>query len=283
MLAQVRTLLNEEDVDHQSLLEIALADGQTMFAFQTSGSKAVDCWHRLRDVFSKTAKASADDKDNRGNKDNKDVLHFTPVILGTDHSFELLMEHLGDLSEEPPASTQALIAQANNIDCQNWLAERLERFVCPTGEWPSAIKVGLVTEPDLFEMNDQPLAINNWDQDQHKMTLGERVYIGLLPTTKSYEIPILLRFGGEANCPISPEHCAMLKRWSEIYGASLMAIEPSVIECFVEEPPMTKEQALKAAREHYGYCSDRVEQAEGELAPYAYELLNSSLWTFWWD
>lgn len=274
MLAQVRTLLDEEDVDHQSLLEIALADGQTMFAFQTSGSKAVDCWHRLREVLTRTAKTSAADQN---------LLPLTPVILGTEHSFELLMEHLGDLSEEPPASTQALIAQANNIDCQNWLAERLERFVCPTGEWPSAIKVGLVTEPDLFDMKDQPLAINNWDQDQHKMTLGERVYIGLLPTTKSYEIPILLRFGGEAPCPISPEHCAMLKRWSEIYGANLMAIEPSVVECFVEEPPMTKEQALKAAREHYGYCSDRVEQAEGELAPYAYELLNSSLWTFWWD
>jgi hypothetical protein len=273
MLAQVRTLLQEEDVDHQSLLEIALADGQTMFTFQTSGSKAVDYWHRLRETGSKAAKASPD-----GN-----ALLLTPVILGTDQSFELLMEHLGDLSEEPPASTQALIAQANNIDCQNWLAERLERFVCPTGEWPSAIKVGLVAEPDLFELQDLPLAINNWDQDHHKMTLGESVYIGLLPTAKSYEIPILLRFGGQGNCPISPEHCAMLKRWSEIYGASLMAIEPSVIECFVEEPPMTKEQALKAAREHYGYCSDRVEQAEGELAPYAYELLNSGLWSFWWD
>jgi hypothetical protein len=274
MLAQVRSLLIEEDVDHQSLLEIALADGQTMFAFQTSGSKAVDCWHRLREALSRTAKASGTDKA---------AAQFSPVILGTDQSFELLMEHLGELSDEPPASTQALVAQANNIDCQNWLAERLERFVCPTGDWPSAIKVGLVAEPDLFELQDQPLAINNWDQDQHKMTLGERVYIGLLPTTKSYEIPILLRFGGLANCPNSPEHCAMLKRWSEIYGACLMAIEPNVIECFVEEPPMTKEQALKAAREHYGYCSDRVEQAEGELAPYAYELLNSGLWTFWWD
>jgi hypothetical protein len=273
MLAQVRTLLSEEEVDHQSLLEIALADGQTMVTFQTSGSKAVDYWHRLRETCSKAAKASPD-----GN-----TLLLTPIILGTDQSFELLMEHLGDLSEEPPASTQALIAQANNIDCQNWLAERLERFVCPTGEWPSAIKVGLVAEPELFELQDLPLAINNWDQDHHKMTLGESVYIGLLPTAKSYEIPILLRFGGQGNCPISPEHSAMLKRWSEIYGASLMAIEPSVIECFVEEPPMTKEQALKAAREHYGYCSDRVEQAEGELAPYAYELLNSGLWSFWWD
>jgi hypothetical protein len=123
MLAQVRTLLQEEDVDHQSLLEIALADGQTMFTFQTSGSKAVDYWHRLRETGSKAAKASPD-----GN-----ALLLTPVILGTDQSFELLMEHLGDLSEEPPASTQALIAQANNIDCQNWLAERLERFVCPNG------------------------------------------------------------------------------------------------------------------------------------------------------
>ena len=278
MLSQVRSLLNEENVDHQSLLEIALADGQAMFAFQTSGSKAVDTWHRLREALGKAAQAT-DEK----SATKKNSLLLTPVILGTDESFELLMDHLGGLSEEPPASTQALVAQANNIDCQNWLAERLERFVCPTGEWPSAIKVGLVAEPDLFEMQDQPLAINNWDQDQHKMTLGERVYIGLLPTTKSFEIPILLRFGGEANCPASPEHSAMLKRWSEIYQASVMAIEPGVIECFVEEPPMTKEQALKAAREHYGYCSDRVEQAEGELAPYAYELLNSGLWTFWWD
>ncbi|CAN5395933.1 hypothetical protein BH11CYA1_BH11CYA1_03860 [soil metagenome] len=278
MLSQVRSLLNDENIDHQSLLEIALADGQAMFAFQTSGSKAVDSWHRLREALGKAAKANLENSSNE-----KNALLLTPVILGTDQSFELLMEHLGGLSAEPPASTQALVAQGNNIDCQNWLAERLERFVCPTGEWPSAIKVGLVAEADLFEMQDQPLAINNWDQDQHKMALGERVFIGLLPTTKSYEIPILLRFGGQANCPISPEHCAMLKRWSEIYGASLLAIEPGVIECFIEEPPMTKEQALKAAREHYGYCSDRVEQAEGELAPYAYELLNSGLWTFWWD
>ncbi len=104
MLAQVRTLLNEEDVDHQSLLEIALADGQTMFSFQTSGSKAVDYWHRLRETCAKAAKVSTD-----GN-----ALLLTPVILGTDQSFELLMEHLGDLSDEPPASTQALIAQRAN-------------------------------------------------------------------------------------------------------------------------------------------------------------------------
>ena len=153
-LAAIVVQQDEEDVDHQSLLEIALADGQSMFTFQTSGSKAVDYWHRLRETSSKAAKTSQDGK----------ALPLTPVILGTDQSFELLMEHLGDLSEEPPASTQALIAQANNIDCQNWLAERLERFVCPTGEWPSAIKVGLVAEPDLFELQDLPLAINNWDQ-----------------------------------------------------------------------------------------------------------------------
>jgi len=207
-------------------------------------------------------------------------LQITPVILGTEQSFELLMEHLG---QEQQGTTEELVAQAEKIDCQNWLAERLELFVCPPGEWPSAIKVGLVAEPDMLEALDQPLAINQWDENQHKMVLGERVYIGLFATANAWEVPILLRFGGEANCPQPQEHGAMLKRWSEVFQAELMALEPNVIECFVEEPPMTKDQALKVAREHFGYCSERIEQGEGEMAPYAYDLLNTSLWTFWWD
>jgi len=137
MLALIRTLLKDEEVDYQSLLEISIADGKTMFAFRVNGSKAVDIWHRLRAALT--------------NSKTKNSLKLSPVILGTEQSFELLMEHLGEGLEAgwennaltlPLTSVLQFIAKGETIDCQNWLAERLERFVCPPGQWPAALKVG---------------------------------------------------------------------------------------------------------------------------------------------
>lgn len=291
MLDTIRTLLNDEEVDHQSLIEVALAEGATMYAFQTEGSKAVAYWQRLKDALATTAKN----------------LEFVPVLLGTEQSFELTLEHLGMLTplsmqfdltdgeteeenpdDRPPVmraepTTAELIELGDKIDCQNWLAERLEQFVCPPGEWPATMKVGLVSEPEPFNTLDQPMSINYWDNNLDRLVIGERVYLALVPTSRSFEIPILMRFGGENNCPRSTIHYAMLKRWHELYGANLLAIEPNVIECFAEQPPMNKEQALKIAREHYGYSNDTIDQGEGEIAAYAYDLLNKKLWTFWWD
>jgi hypothetical protein len=282
MLDTIRTLLNEEEVDHQSLVQVTLAEGETMYAFQTSGSKAVAYWQRLKDALATTEKDLA----------------FVAVLLGTEQSFELTMEHLGSLAplslefredEEEPSvmraepTTAELVEMGEKIDCQNWLAERLERFVCPPGEWPVTMKVGLVSEPEPFNTDDQPMSINYWDNNLDRLVVGERIYMALVPTSVSYKIPVLMRFGGENSCPKAQEHYAMLKRWHELHGASILAIEPNVIECFVEKPPMNKEQALKIAREHYGYSNDTIDQGEGEIAAYAYELLNKKLWTFWWD
>lgn len=275
MLSQIRSLLQDEEVEHQSLLEITIAGGDTMFAFRTSGSKAVDYWQRLRIALAKNSFQSAGK-----------TVQLTPVLLGTEQSFELTMEHLGELEQTTPPSMAEVIADGEKIDLQNWLAERLERFVCPPGQWPAALKVGLVLEPEPLSGPEQPLAICIWDQALDKMVVGQYVYMALLPTANAYSLPLLLNFGGQENCPTPAVHYAMLKRWQELYGATVLAIEPNAIECFVEQPPMTKEQALKIAREHYGYCNaviDEAEEGEGELAPYAYELLNHQLWSFWWD
>ena len=156
MLSQIRSLLQDEEVEHQSLLEITIAGGATMFAFRTSGSKAVDYWQRLRIALAENSFQSAANK-----------IKLAPVILGTEQSFELTMEHLGEFEQASPVALKEVIADGEKIDLQNWLAERLERFVCPPGQWPAALKVGLVLEPEPLS-GHEPLAICIWDQAMDK-------------------------------------------------------------------------------------------------------------------
>jgi hypothetical protein len=110
-----------------------------------------------------------------------------------------------------------------------------------------------------------------------------RVFIAKISTTKGYEVPAYVSWGGWNECPMPEEHVAVLRHWNEIYGAEIISLTGDVLECTVSRPPTDKEAAFRLAHEQFLYCADIVHQGVGTLFALAAQLMNSRNWYFWWD
>jgi hypothetical protein len=88
-----------------------------------------------------------------------------------------------------------------------------------------------------------------------------------------------MAWGGWNSCPSAKVHCAVHRYWAERYGATVISITSSEVQCLVTNPPGDYESALVLAREQMAYCSDVAESA-GALAR---NLINARYWYFCWD
>ena len=109
------------------------------------------------------------------------------------------------------------------------------------------------------------------------------VAIGLVPASDFHEVPAHVRYGGWNECPPPENHVAMHKRWQDRYGARIASMTFDVIECTVERPPESREDAMVLAREQFIYCPDIVHQGVETVENLAATLRGSRTWYFWWD
>lgn len=75
----------------------------------------------------------------------------------------------------------------------------------------------------------------------------------------------------------------MFKHWAGRYGAEIYAVTGDVIECTVERPPTTRDEAMELAREQFLLCTDIVYQGTESISLLAATLQDCSAWYFWWD
>jgi len=188
-----------------------------------------------------------------------------PIIAGSPDDLE-------SAGYEPTAEGDACLEEAREIDVDEWLAERVEGdpeyYEETHGEWPSdVVPTSAFTGPTNI-LTREPLP---------------EVAIVLVPATESWQVPCLLGYGGWNECPAPEEHSAVLKRWQERYGATLVAMTSDTIELAVDRPPRSRDDALALAREHYVYCADIVDQGTRTIEALAAALLNAPVWFFWWD
>ena len=88
-----------------------------------------------------------------------------------------------------------------------------------------------------------------------------------------------MAWGGWNSCPSPKVHCAIHRYWADRYGATVISITSSEVQCMVTNPPTDYESALQLAREHFAYCSDTAES----VSALARNLVNAHYWYFWWD
>ncbi|MCF7673705.1 MAG: DUF4253 domain-containing protein [Akkermansiaceae bacterium] len=105
------------------------------------------------------------------------------------------------------------------------------------------------------------------------------VHIGLLDIDEPWQMFAHLGWGGSD----SDFQCALHRRWQEEWGAEVVVLQESIIECRVLRPPQTRKDAMRLAREQYFYCGDIVSQGTGSVLELAYTLLGLNQWFFWWD
>lgn len=108
--------------------------------------------------------------------------------------------------------------------------------------------------------------------------------LALIEAAHGWEVPSRLAWSGAVNYDLSgAQHVAVLRRWSQRYGANLLTLGFDTIELFVERPPAGKHEALAVAREQFAYCPDIVWQGVGTIGSLAATQARSRLWYFWWD
>ncbi|HEX3356756.1 MAG TPA: DUF4253 domain-containing protein [Tepidisphaeraceae bacterium] len=234
--------------------------GDILFFTSAGGKSAIDLWQQLMDLAGRTK-------------------HW-PVLLGEE---EDIANHR-ELSEMNNGLIQETLDFANKIEVPSWFAlkeaERLEdfkkynpgedpaNFLTPVGDWPDSIMPSNNFFTPFDTLSRKPLA---------------RIVMGLIPTTICWESPAFLRLGGWNECPDAALHCAVQKYWQQQYDAVIVAATHDVVEMKVRRPPMTREAAMKLAKEQFIYCQDIVEQGTQTLSRLAAGLLNGSAWFFWWD
>jgi len=220
----------------------------TVYSFEVPGNDALGTWRRLRQ--------------------SAPGLGYWPVIFGEPKKAQRVCEIFGTEHAEDPKETLRL---ADGTDVQEYFQRRAEEFSGEGahGEWPAKSEGMMdftiprkILEPDKFH---------------------ERVVVGLVPANHSWEVPVMLSFGGWNDCPEAKDQVAVLRYWNEIYGAELVGLSGDVMEMEAARTPSTKEEALKLAHEQYWFCYDIVEQGVGTIENLAGGLGESRIWYFWWD
>ena len=222
--------------------------GATVYSFLTPGKDAVSTWRKLRQ--------------------SAPGLHYWPVIFGEPDNVERICDIFGTEDAEDPADTIRLASEA---DVQEYFRSRAEEFSGERahGEWPKHAE----------SMTDFTIPRKILEPGK----FHESVVIGLVPASKSWELPAVLAFGGWNDCPFAKDQVAVLRYWNEIYGTELVGLSGDVMELEPARKPSTREDALKLAQEQYWFCYDIVEQGVGTIESLAAGLMGSSVWYFWWD
>ena len=104
-----------------------------------------------------------------------------------------------------------------------------------------------------------------------------------LPVRHPWEIIGYLPMGGWNECPGPEEMISICKYWYEKYQALPAVFTHDVME-FYAPAGLNGADSLEAAKEHYAFCVDRVDQGTRtyKLSELAAGLEGSDVWYFWW-
>jgi len=228
------------------------------YRFSCSGAEALDWWRQLRTLVEESG--------------------YWPVILGDDEETERI---LGVADSEDGQPVQEILTEAASQSAEQWLTEREQ-----------SLKEDYGTEGEDFlktlrgEWPEQANGMTQFTIPYDRLESGrpkDAVTIGLLPTTKPWEIAAILNFGGWNECPDPAAHVRMMKSWSEMYQAEAVGMNGDVVEMYAAQPPGMRDQALTLATQQFLYCSDIVTQGTETIDALAAGLLGSHIWYFWWD
>jgi hypothetical protein len=262
-MSTIEAVLQTNRVEAGTLQVLSGESTETIYYLSTDGAAAIELWRKLRSLVAESG--------------------YWPVVVG---GREDLDWHLAALTGHQGKATGAIIGSSQSIDGREWVRKSFEEDVygsdedeedsVPRSEWPAEFEPGNHFTipyksgwlPSEGRMWYQPLAV---------------VYVALVPTTASWQVPAYLKFGSWNYCPEPEEHCAVLRYWEGRYGAEIVGMSHDTFELQVARPPENRESALELAEEQYGYCPDIVDQGVTTIEALAATLLRGHIWQFWWD
>jgi Domain of unknown function (DUF4253) len=167
-------------------------------------------------------------------------------------------------------------------------AERDPLGPLPDDQWftntIAAEHTGLVK---VVPQDEQDAIVNPWtyydpaNLQREQPALQMSTAFLLVPTTVSWHVPLVLRYGATDSCPPPEIHAHVLRYWSMHYGAEPVVMT-SYIELHAQHPPHDQPSALCLAWQQQQYCWALM--ASGEpLDSLAARLFHGEPWVFLWD
>ena len=257
METTLKDALDGVGVDTSTLSVLWGSDLERIYTLTVPGAEAIARWRTLRALVPQTG-------------------HW-PVLLGD----ALDLKYHGEaLERSGPRGGAKALQRAGALSAarllQGWASEAEADEDSDADEDPDATQGG-------WPEDEQPANDFYIPTDYQTNAPKPEIMLGLVPTTRGWEVPALLGFGDWNSCPLPEEHMCLIKHWHEAFGAEIVRITHDVIEMKVARPPQTRDAALALAFEQYAYCPDIVDQGVGEVESLAATLLNGTVWFFWWD
>lgn len=200
---------------------------------------------------------------------------FTPVLVPVD---DILEDFFGIVGEDGYSIEEVL--QAEDRTGKEILNERFKEYSGQNEEdFDMDINEFIGEYDGEPEVNQKYTSLFNYSTRETLETILFEV-----PTINPWEVVVYIPFGGWNECPPPEEMAAICKYWYEEYGAVPVTITHDVLEMSVPAP-VGEEKALEAAKEHYAFTPDRVDQGTrtGTLSEVAACIAVSDVWFFWWD
>ncbi|MCI8377576.1 MAG: DUF4253 domain-containing protein [Lachnospiraceae bacterium] len=207
---------------------------------------------------------------------------FVPVLVKSD---DTLAEWFGILEDES-YSREETIRQGGKISGEEILEERYAQYAGDyeedfgNGSGDSSVIDELMGEMEDGEEINALTSFAKFSGDGIEETV-----LFEIPVKNPWEVIAWIPTGGWNECPEASEMMAVCRYWYEAYGAVPAAFSHDEVEFLLEKAVEDEETAWKLAKEHYGFCPDRVDQGtrNGTIGEVADSIRMSNVWYFWWD
>jgi hypothetical protein len=132
--------------------------------------------------------------------------------------------------------------------------------------------------PGLAQAEDhQP----NTGQSERVLSELGAARVGLVPAARPADaLPAL---GWNQALITAVPLAAVLRSWEDRLGARLLRVGFAEISVLAQRPPRTRESAQHLAAEHWAFCSEFGGTGLHDVPGITASLMNSPIWTFWWD
>ena len=208
---------------------------------------------------------------------------FVPILVQSD---DTLAEWLGILEDES-YSKEAILRQERRGGAellQQWYSQYMEDYEEDFGD---------VEVPKNETLMKELMGEMEGGEELHQMISFlqfsgqgiEETILFEIPVKNPWEVIAWMPMGGWNDCPQASEMMEVCRYWYEQYGAVPAAFSHDTLEFMLEKPVEDEETAWALAKEHYGFCPDRVDQgtASGTFGEVADCIRKSTVWYFWWD
>lgn len=216
----------------------------------------------------------------QGHRDAFPATGLWPVMVPPAH-----VENLEETFRANAGNVEAEVAAGVALDAPALLARWLEERLADEAEEEEELRTDLRFAPaDLARTERPPVEAQIGATSRFTQASGAArgLWIALVPCRAPWEVPAVMGYGGWNDCPPPAEQVAVLRHWHAAHDAEPLVVGSDTLELLVR-PVADPTEAKRVATEQFAYCSDVAEQDAGSVAELATDLLDASVWFFWWD